>query len=108
VFRAGKRSIAIRPQGRLRADSGDALLRWAMEGLGIAAVPSFMVSEALESGAVEPLLLEYEMPAGGIHVVRPPGRFVPGKVRVLIDLLVERFGGEPVWDRCLMRERGKA
>ena len=29
---------------------------------------------------------------------------MPGKVRVLIDLLVERFGGVPFWDRCLMRE----
>jgi hypothetical protein len=27
---------------------------------------------------------------------------VPGKVRILIDTLVERFGGEPYWDRCLM------
>jgi hypothetical protein len=26
-------------------------------------------------------------------------------VRVLIDALVERFGGEPDWDGCLMAER---
>lgn len=53
------------------------------------------MADALESGALEPLLLEYPRPEYGIHVVRPPGAHVPGKVRVLIDSLVERFGGTP-------------
>jgi DNA-binding transcriptional LysR family regulator len=104
-FRAGKRWISIRPEGRLRADSGEAILRWAIAGLGVADAPSFLVSDAVESGALEPLLLDYPMPEHGLHVVRPPGAYVPGKVRVLIDALVERFGGEPDWDGCLMRSR---
>ena len=37
--------------------------------------------------------------------MRPPGPHVPGKVRVLIDTMIERFGGQPVWDRCLMHAR---
>jgi DNA-binding transcriptional LysR family regulator len=101
-FRAGKRSASIRPQGRLCSDSGEAVLQWAIAGLGIAEGPSFLASDAIESGALEPLLLDYARPEYGIYVVRPPGAHVPGKVRVLIDTLVERFGGEPLWDRCLM------
>jgi DNA-binding transcriptional LysR family regulator len=100
-FRSGKRVVSIRPEGRLRSDSGEAILQWAVAGLGIADLPSFLLSDAIESGSVEPLLLDYPLPEHGIHVVRPPGTWVPGKVRVLIDTLVERFGGEPVWDRCL-------
>jgi DNA-binding transcriptional LysR family regulator len=100
-FQLGKRRIAIRPEGRLRSDSGEAILQWAIAGLGIADAPSFLVSDAIESGALEPLLLNYPRPEYGIHVVRPPGSHVPGKVRVLIDTLVERFGGTPDWDRCL-------
>ncbi|WP_200902043.1 hypothetical protein [Microvirga vignae] len=46
-------------------------------------------------------LPEYPTPEYGIYVVRPPGSYVPGKVRVLIDMLVERFGGTPEWDRYL-------
>jgi DNA-binding transcriptional LysR family regulator len=106
-FRAGKRSISFRPAGRLAADSGDVLLQWAIAGLGIAEVPSFMVSDALESGQLEPVLREYQSSEYGIYVVRPPGSHVAGKVRVLIDTLVERFGGEPVWDRCLMHSKGR-
>jgi DNA-binding transcriptional LysR family regulator len=103
-FQSGKRRTAIRPQGRLRSDSGEAILQWAIAGLGIADAPSFMVSEAIESGALEPLLLDYPRPEYGIHVVRPPGSYLPGKVRVLINTLVERFGGTLTWDRCLMRK----
>jgi DNA-binding transcriptional LysR family regulator len=64
--------------------------------------PSFLVADAIESGALEPLLLDYPTPENAIHVVRPPGSYVPGKVRVLIDALAERFAGEPEWHRCLM------
>jgi DNA-binding transcriptional LysR family regulator len=102
-FQSGKRRIAIRPEGRLRSDSGEAILQWAVAGLGIADAPSFLVADAIESGALVPLLLDYPRPEFGIHIVRPPGGHVPGKVRVLVDTLVERFGGTPDWDRCLAR-----
>jgi DNA-binding transcriptional LysR family regulator len=101
-FGAGKRTISIRPEGRLRSDSGEAVLQWAIAGLGIADEPSFLVADAIESGKLEPLLLDYAGPDYGLYVLRPPGAYVSGKVRVLIDTLVERFGGEPFWDRCLM------
>lgn len=109
-FRAGKRWIAIRPAGRLRSDNGETLVAWAVAGLGIAKVPTFLLAEALESGALLPILGDYPAPEYGIHVVRAPGPNVPSKVRVLIDLLVQRFGGEPYWDKCLLKKeqmRGK-
>lgn len=102
-FGSGKRSVSIRPSGRLRSDSSEALLQWAIAGLGIAHLPSFLVANAVENGSLVPLLHIHPGPEYGIFVVRPPGSHVPGKVRVLIDALVERFGGEPDWDRCLMK-----
>lgn len=105
VFRTAKRSVSVRPKGRLRSDSGEALLQWAIDGLGIALLPSFMISDELENGKLEILLPGQTPFEGGIYVVRLPGPSAPGKVRVLIDTLVERFGGEPVWDRCLMKAR---
>ena len=101
VFRAGKRTISVRPHGRLRSDSGDAILQWAIEGLGICIVPTFLASDAVEGGRLEPILLDYALPEVGLYVVRPPGAYVAGKVRVLIDTLAERFGDALAWDRCL-------
>jgi DNA-binding transcriptional LysR family regulator len=108
VFRSGKRTIAVRPEGRLRTDNGEVMRQWAIEGLGIAALPSFLASDALAEGKLEAILRDYQMPEAAIYVVRPPGAYVPGKVRVLIDTLAERFGGEPFWDACLMHERQSA
>jgi DNA-binding transcriptional LysR family regulator len=104
-FESGKRRFSLRPSGRLRSDSGEAILQWAIAGLGIAYLPSFLLSDAVEQGSLVPLLQAYPGPEFGIFVVRPAGAHVPGKVRVLIDALVERFGGEPDWDRCLMKAR---
>jgi DNA-binding transcriptional LysR family regulator len=106
-FLTGKRSISIRPAGRLRSDSGEAILQWAIAGLGVAEAPSFLVAEAIERGVLEPLLPDYARPEHGIYIVRPPGAYVPAKVRVLTDTLVECFGREPYWDRCLMRAHGR-
>lgn len=105
-FRLGKRWVSIRPEGRLRTDSGEAILQWAVSGLGIAYLPSFLVSDAIVSGALEPLLRDHAGPEIAVHVVRPPGSYVPAKVRVLIDTLVDRFGGTPEWDRCLADSHG--
>ena len=105
TFRVGKRRVAIRPAGRLRSDSGDTLLDWAKAGLGIVALPTFIASDAIRDGSLVPLLWEYPMQEHALYVVRPPGAYVPGKVRVLIDLLVERFGGSPYWDPCQIAAR---
>lgn len=101
-FKSGKRSISIRPEGRLKSDSGEAILQWALAGLGIADAPSFLVADAIGSGALEPLLMQYPAPEYGIYVVRPPGPYVPRKVRVLIDLLLERFKTSIMQDQCLL------
>lgn len=109
-FRVGKRRVAVRPAGRLRSDSGDTLLAWAKAGLGIVQLPTFIASDSIRDGSLVPVLWEFPMQEHALYVVRPPGAYVPGKVRVLIDLLVERFGGTPYWDPCQMaaREHGLA
>lgn len=107
-FQVEGRWVGVRPDGRIRADSGEALIAAAVAGLGVAAVPAFLASDAIVRGQLEPLLTDFPMPAFGIYVVRPPGTQVPGKLRVFIDLLVQRFGGEPHWDPCQMARRGVA
>jgi DNA-binding transcriptional LysR family regulator len=104
-FRAGQRLISVRPEGRFKADNGEALLQAAIAGLGVAALPTFMVASSIESGALIPLLLGYPLPEAGLYLVRPPGTLVPRKVRALTDLLLERFGGEPCWDASQMTAR---
>ena len=89
-FRAGQRLISVRPEGRFKADNGEAILQAAIAGLGIAACPPSWFRPAIESGALVPLLPNYPLTEAGLFLVRPPGSPVPGKVRALTDLLLER------------------
>jgi DNA-binding transcriptional LysR family regulator len=86
------KTITVRPQGRFKADNGVALAAAALAGVGIAALPDFLIDGHIASRALEPLLLDYPSPEAGLYVVRPPGEFAPRKVRALIDILIEHFG----------------
>jgi len=99
-FHSGKRIVSVRPNGRLRSDNGNAIAEWAKAGLGVALLPTFLISDEVEGGALTPILTDYPVPEYGIYVLRPPGHYLPAKVRVLTDLLAERFGRQPRWDKC--------
>jgi DNA-binding transcriptional LysR family regulator len=83
------KTVSVRPRGRFKADNGEALLSAALAGLGIAALPDFLIDVHVASGALTSVLTDYPPPEAGMYVVRPPGDFPPRKVRVLIDILLE-------------------
>jgi DNA-binding transcriptional LysR family regulator len=92
LMHEGKR-ITVHPRHtRFTADNGAALVPAALAGIGIALMPNFLVSEHLASGALVRVMPDYPLPEAGVYVVRPPGGSAPCKVRVLIDIMVERFG----------------
>ncbi|MGK6353825.1 LysR family transcriptional regulator [Sphingomonas sp. DT-207] len=88
----GDKVIAMRPQGRFKADNGVALVAAALAGIGIAALPTDLIQEHLDSGALVPVMPRYPIPEHGIFVVRPPGQHPSRKVRVLTEMLIECFG----------------
>ena len=86
------KTITVHPRGRFKADNAEALLSAALAGLGVAALPDFLIEAHIASGALLPLLTDYPPPEPGIYVVRPPGDFPPRKVRALIDIMLEYSG----------------
>jgi DNA-binding transcriptional LysR family regulator len=98
VFQKGRKRHSIMPAGRFRTDSGDALIIAAEMGLGVVALPIFLAHDSITAGRLVEVLTDYTMPEIGFYIVRPPGPHVPARLRRLIDLLVERFGKEPVWE----------
>lgn len=78
--------------GDLVANNGDALVAAAMRGQGIIYQPQFIVGEAVARGELVVLTLDKPpVELGGIHVLYPPDRRPPAKVRAMIDYLVEAF-----------------
>jgi len=50
-------------------------------------------------GRLEVLLPHHPSPQEEVFAVFPHGGYLPLKVRVFVDFLVERFGSEPYWDQ---------
>ncbi|HRP71006.1 MAG TPA: LysR family transcriptional regulator [Luteimonas sp.] len=88
--------IRVPVSGNLMANNGDALLAAAVRDQGIIYQPGFIVADALARGELVALELDRPtMDLGGIHVLYPPDRRPPAKVRVMIDYLAESFADCP-------------
>lgn len=94
--------------GRLSADNGDALLQPALRGEGIVCQPTFITHEAVRAGTLKVILAAFPTPELGIYAVYPGNRFVPHRVRALVDLLAERIGGPAPWDAPDAEQDGRA
>lgn len=90
-FQVEGRLESVYVRGRLGANNGEGLLAAAVCGMGITLQPDFIVEPALAAGTVETILEPFAPPALGIHALLPSNRYLPYRVRVLIDFLATRL-----------------
>ncbi len=94
-----KISIKIHPY--LKANTGEFLKEAAVKGQGIILVPSFIAYKEIKSGALLPLLQEYQLAKLNAYAIYPQTRHLSQRVRTFVDFMVKRYEGTPYWDRCL-------
>lgn len=92
------REMAVPVRGAISANEVTVLADAALAGAGISMQPTYVVARHLRSGALVPLLADYQVPEKGIFGVYASNRFVTPILRSLLDFLVERFGPDPAWD----------
>ena len=97
-FCNGKDRISVPVSGNLRINSSQALVKAALAGVGVVKLSSFMVTEETKKGTLVSVLDEYCERNIDIHAAYPNQRYLPSKVRVFIDFLVERFLSEYYWN----------
>ncbi|HOB62749.1 MAG TPA: LysR family transcriptional regulator [Candidatus Competibacteraceae bacterium] len=90
-FQVEGRLQPVYVHSRFSANNGEALIDAAAAGLGIALQPDFIAESALTVGTVEAILEAFAPPALGIYALLPSNRYLPYRVRVLIDFLAERL-----------------
>jgi DNA-binding transcriptional LysR family regulator len=88
----------IRVHARLVCDSGEALVAAVGAGIGLGAMPNWMVSRELASGALVQVLPGWGREAVPIHALHASGGLAAAKVRVFVDHLVRCFAGKE-WGR---------
>lgn len=89
------------PVARITANSGEAIRDMAIGGLGIAALPLFIVHDALRDGRLQRLLPQLPQQPLPVSVVWPPIRPLPRKTRLFIDHLAAAFAETPPWQAGL-------
>jgi DNA-binding transcriptional LysR family regulator len=86
----GKRH-AVKPGGRMRCNSGLALLDAACKGLGLAQLPDYYVEASLARGQLRSVLDDYRQPNDGIWALYPQNRHLSAKVRAVVDFLQHKL-----------------
>jgi DNA-binding transcriptional LysR family regulator len=90
-YREGKKPLQVAVRGRIVANNGIALTEAATRGMGIARQPDFIAKPYIKRKKVRSILENFEAKPLGIYAVLPSNRYVPHRVRVLIDYLAQRF-----------------
>ncbi|WP_322101564.1 LysR family transcriptional regulator [Paraburkholderia sp. J41] len=95
LFRRGARAHTVEVSGRYSANDVNARRDAALDGWGIASLPEFAAADALRDGLLVRVLPEWSLEpraySGPVWMLYPPNRFLPPKVRALIDWLGERI-----------------
>lgn len=90
-------AVTVRARGNLQVNNGDALCAATVAGLGIAVLPDFIAADSLRTGRLERVLPGWERPPSAVHAIYPHSRHLSTRLRVFVDFLAERFGGDPPW-----------
>ncbi|MDD3444942.1 MAG: LysR family transcriptional regulator [Zavarzinia sp.] len=82
-------------QGGMRSNDLDAIFDLCLNGVGIAALPDWMVSGPVKSGRLRPILGDYYLIPLPVNIVYPQTRFLTLRARCFIDFIIDalRPGG---------------
>ncbi|CAM1658120.1 LysR [Bartonella choladocola] len=82
-------SVAV--SGRMAVNGPVIIKRAAIAGIGFAKIPRFIAEDELRNGLIKTVLDDFIPDGAGLYVVYPQKRYLPAKVRMFIDYLVQWF-----------------
>jgi DNA-binding transcriptional LysR family regulator len=109
VFERDGRQQRVKLTPIMISDNGEALRLAAQRGLGLTTAPSFMTGADAAAGLLEPVLLDWSLPAFRVYAVYPHRRFVSPKVRLFVEALRAAYGdgsSDPWWPEVPAPTRG--
>jgi DNA-binding transcriptional LysR family regulator len=90
-FRRGTETQSVEVRGRYIANDASARLDAALHDWGVASLPDFLAADAIRQGDLVQVLADWEFEPGAymgpVWLLYPPNRFLPSKVRALVDYL---------------------
>lgn len=90
--------VTIEVRSTFLANNAFVLIEAIRAGLGIGGVQAPLVQDLIRKGELVEVMRDYAYPAMEIHAIYPSRRFLPRKVRTLVDHLVARLPQVPGLD----------
>jgi DNA-binding transcriptional LysR family regulator len=90
-FRRDQATTVVPVKGLLETNDGQVLRAAALDGMGILVQPKYIVYDDLAAGRLVPVLDEWDLPRLTINIAFQTRLYLPAKVRLFIECLVERF-----------------
>jgi DNA-binding transcriptional LysR family regulator len=90
--RGREKEVTVR--GRFNVDDLGFLRALVLEGHGIGTLPLVM-HRCDSKTSLQPVLPEWSLGGGGVHLVMPAAKYVPARVRLLAHFLFEHFKTDP-------------
>lgn len=87
----GRCSFTLRTEGPLVSDTPEALVVAAMQGQGIALVPSYAIVDPLKDRTLVKVLPNWQAEHFGVFALMPSRQFVAAKTRAWLDLIQEKL-----------------
>ena len=79
---------------RLAVNDLDMVFESVLSGMGISALPTYMVKQHIEDGRLQQVLPEVKFPLRKVFAVYPQVRYISAKTRTFVDYLVEYFASQ--------------
>ncbi|WP_345810732.1 LysR family transcriptional regulator [Paraburkholderia sp. PREW-6R] len=91
VFTGPAGETRVRPANAIASNNAEMLRQFALLGMGVAILPSYLIGRDLAAGRLVSLLEDYRLPPIEVTIAYPSRLHLPAKVRTFIDHLVEHF-----------------
>ncbi|MCQ0969759.1 LysR family transcriptional regulator [Paracoccus sp. TK19116] len=95
ILRRGAERAEMPVVPRLELNDGWALRVAALSGAGICQLPAFIVGDVLRTGALVPILTEWDSGDVPLHAVYPDNRLIAERVRTFVGFIARKSKGEP-------------
>lgn len=100
-FSDGNDAFSVAVNGNVRSNVGDALRVAAIQGCGLAQLPTYIVGLDIEAGRLTAVLEDFEGPVRPMYAVYQHRRHLSAKVRTFVDFLVDRYQPVPYWEQWM-------
>lgn len=97
-FVKNNQKISVNVSGDIQCNDGDALRIAAIQGCGIAQLPTYMVGLDIQSGRLSAILEDYEPERLPIYAIYNHRKYLSAKIQSFIEFMYELYQPEAYWN----------